>query len=55
MWQKGLLSLVTERAVFESQGNALTFPCVRFSEDVPVRSYKVCNLLREGEESVFVI
>ena len=52
---KGLPNLVTERAVFESQGNTLTFPCVRFSEDVPVGSYKVCNLVREGEKSVFVI
>ena len=41
---KGLLSLVVERTVFESQGSALTFPCVRLLKDVPVRSYKVCNL-----------
>ena len=33
MWQKGLLSLVTEKAVFESQGSALTFVSERFLED----------------------
>ena len=55
MWQKGLLSLVMEKAFFESQGNVLTFPCGRFLEDVPVGSYKVHNLVREGEESVFRI
>ena len=36
-------------------GSALTVPCVRFLEDVPVGSYKVHNLVHEGEESVFVI
>ena len=55
MWQKGLFSLVTEKAFLESYVNALTFLCVQFLEDVPVGSYKVRNLVCEGEESVFMI
>ena len=52
---KGLLSLVTKKTIFESQGSALNFSCGHFLQDVPVGSYKVRNLVREGEESVFVL
>ena len=55
MWQKGLLSLVTEKVVFKSQRGNLTFPCGQFLEDVPVGSYRVGSLMHEGEESVLVI
>ena len=42
MWEKGLLSLVMEKAVSESQGSTIMFPYVHILvTSVPVRSCKV--------------
>ena len=35
---------------FERQEKDLTFPCERLQSDAPVKSYKVSNVLGEGEK-----
>ena len=44
VWIAVLQEKDTEKAGLESEVNALTFPCVLLFCDIPMRSYKVCNL-----------
>ena len=54
MWIVVLHEKDTENACFGSKDNDLTVPCERLLYDVPVRSYKVCNLQQRGEEFSFL-